>query len=188
MSSTQVIETDLQGLVVFRPTVRRDDRGFFVETYQRPDYAALGVDVEFVQDNHSRSTSGCLRGLHYQRRPGQAKLVSVARGAILDVAVDIRRGSPTFGRAAAFTLDDTDNLQLFVPVGFAHGFYVVSDVADVIYKVSAPYDPAEERGIAWNDPQLAIDWPVDSPILSARDRRNPRLSQIDLAELPVFVG
>jgi dTDP-4-dehydrorhamnose 3,5-epimerase len=171
------LPTSLDGPILLEPAVHGDDRGFFVETYAREAYRGLGIDVEFVQDNHSRSRQGILRGLHYQRRPGQAKLVRCARGAIWDVAVDIRPGSATFGRFEAFELDDVAHRQLFVPVGFAHGFCVLSETADVTYKVSSPYDAAEERGIAWDDPALAIPWPVDAPQVSDRDRSNPTLAE-----------
>ena len=173
----------LAGLVLLVPAVHADDRGFFVETYGRDTYRAAGVDADFVQDNHSRSGRGTLRGLHYQRRPGQAKLVRAARGRIWDVAVDIRPDSPTFGEWEAFELDDEAHHQLFVPIGFAHGFCVLSDVADVTYKVTAPYDAGEERGIAWDDPDIGVRWPVAEPVLSARDRSNPRLADLSAPEL-----
>ena len=182
----RVQPSELHGLVLLQPDVHHDPRGFLVETYRRDHYAAVGIDVEFVQDNHSRSRQGTLRGLHFQRRPGQAKLIRVARGAVWDVVVDIRRGSPTFGRFEAFELDDVDHRQLFVPVGFAHGFCVVSDVADVTYRVSAAYEAAEERGIAWDDPALAIPWPISEPVLTQRDRRNPNLSEVIADQLPVW--
>lgn len=169
--------TKLAGVVLLEPAVHGDERGFFVETYRQDAYAALGVTGDFVQDNHSRSVSGTLRGLHFQRRPGQAKLVRAARGRIWDVVVDIRPDSPTFGEWEAFELDDVRHRQLFVPIGFAHGFCVLSDVADVVYKVSAPYDAAEERGVAWDDPRLGIPWPVPEPTLSERDRANPTLDE-----------
>ena len=178
------LSTRLDGLVLLEPAVHADDRGFFLETYGRDAYRAAGVDIEFVQDNHSRSARGTLRGLHYQRRPGQAKLVRAARGRIWDVAVDIRPDSPTFGDWEAVELDDVEHRQLFVPVGFAHGFSVLSDVADVTYKVSSPYDAAEERGIAWDDPALGIPWPVPEPRLSQRDRGHPRLAELRREELP----
>jgi dTDP-4-dehydrorhamnose 3,5-epimerase len=178
------LTTSLDGPILLRPTVHGDDRGFFVETYQRRAYAAAGIDVEFVQDNHSRSTRGTLRGLHYQRRPGQAKLVRAARGSIWDVVVDIRPASPAFGRWESFELDDVEHRQLFVPVGFAHGFCVTSELADVTYKVSSLYDPAEERGLAWDDPNLAITWPLDEPLLSERDRQHRVLAEIPAGELP----
>ena len=176
--SVERLPTRLEGLVLLQPAVHGDARGFFVETFLRDDYRDLGIDLEFVQDNHSRSGSGTLRGLHFQRRPGQAKLVRAARGSIWDVVVDIRPDSPTLGQYEAFELDDVTHRQLFVPVGFAHGFFVVSDVADVTYKVSSPYDPAEEFGIAWDDPAIGIPWPSDSPLLSDRDRSNPTLETV----------
>ena len=173
----------LAGLVLLAPAVHADDRGFFVETYARDAYRAAGVDADFVQDNHSRSGRDTLRGLHYQRRPGQAKLVRAARGRIWDVAVDIRPDSPTFGEWEAFELDDEAHHQLFVPIGFAHGFCVLSDVADVTYKVTAPYDAGEERGIAWDDTDIGVRWPVGEPLLSPRDRSNPRLADLSAPEL-----
>jgi len=173
------IPTRLAGLVHLAPDVHGDDRGFFVETFRRDALEALGVAEEFVQDNHSRSRRGTLRGMHFQVGIGQGKLVWVARGTILDVAVDIRRGSPTYGNHEAFELDDVSHHQLYVPVGFAHGFLVTSDVADVCYKVTSYYDPAAERGIAWNDPAVGIEWPDPEPILSARDRELPTLAVIE---------
>lgn len=172
------IPTNLAGPIVLEPERHGDERGFFVETFNARQYVEHGIDAEFVQDNHSRSRHGTLRGLHFQIRPGQAKLVRVARGAILDVLVDIRRGSPTFGQHEAFELDDVRHRQIFVPIGFAHGFAVLSDEADVAYKVSAYYDADAERGIAWNDPALGIEWPHTDPIVSERDQRNPTLAQI----------
>ncbi len=183
MTLLQRLPTRLDGLVLLEPAVHGDERGFFVETYGREAYQAAGISVEFVQDNHSRSSRGALRGLHYQRRPGQAKLVRAARGSIWDVAVDIRVGSPTFGEFEAFELDDVTHRQLFVPIGFAHGFSVLSEVADVTYKVSSPYDGSEERGVAWDDPKLAIPWPAATPLLSERDRLNPTLASIPHEDL-----
>ena len=174
--SVERLPTRLDGPVFLQPAVHGDARGFFVETYVRDDYRRAGVDVDFVQDNHSRSGAGTLRGLHFQRRPGQAKLVRAARGAIWDVVVDIRPESPTFGEFEAFELDDVGHRQLFVPVGFAHGFCVVSAEADVTYKVSSAYDAEEEFGIAWDDPAIGIPWPTETPLLSERDRRNPTLA------------
>ncbi len=136
------------------------------------------MDAEFVQDNHSRSARGTLRGLHFQIEPGQAKLVRVARGSVFDVVVDIRPRSQTFGRFETFVLDDERHLQLYVPIGFAHGFCVTSDVADVVYKVSSYYEPSTERGIAWDDPGIGVPWPIHDAILSARDRSNPTLAEI----------
>jgi dTDP-4-dehydrorhamnose 3,5-epimerase len=170
------LDTTLEGLVLLEPQAFTDERGFFLETYNQRAYRDLGIDVDFVQDNHSRSVRHTIRGLHYQRGKGQDKLVSVARGHIWDVAVDIRRASPTFGQWEAFELDDVSHRQLFVPVGFAHGFCVLSEIADVCYKVSAYYDAASELGIAWDDPSIGINWPTDQPVLSARDLQNPRLA------------
>ncbi len=167
----KVIDLELSGLKLIQPTVFADQRGFFLETYSEPRYRAAGIEVGFQQDNHSRSAKGTLRGLHYQSKPGQAKLVRVATGRIWDVAVDIRPDSSTFGRWHALELNDTERQQLFVPVGFAHGFCVLSDFAEVQYKVSTPYDPATECGIAYSDPDLNVQWPVASPILSARDQQ-----------------
>lgn len=173
-----VLETRLAGLVLVAPDVHADSRGFFVETYSRERYESIGVTGELVQDNHSRSTRGALRGLHFQRSPGQSKLIRAARGRIWDVVVDIRPSSSTFGEYEAFELDDARHLQLYVPIGFAHGFCVLSETADVTYKVGSYYDGAEERGVAWDDPALGIPWPVADPVLSQRDRENPRLSEI----------
>jgi dTDP-4-dehydrorhamnose 3,5-epimerase len=172
------IDTRIDGLVLIEPAVHRDERGYFLETFRAAEYPALGVDVEFVQENHSRSARGTVRALHFQLRPGQAKLVRAARGSVYDVAVDLRRDSPTYGRHEAFELNDENCRQLFVPVGFAHGFCVTSDVADFTYKVSSYYDGAQERGIAWDDPAIGVEWPVAEPIVSERDRSNPTLAEI----------
>ena len=166
-----------------QPKVIADDRGFFFETYRRNEYSELGVAQEFVQDNHSRSVRGTIRALHFQLSPGQAKLIRCARGAIYDVAVDLRRDSPTFGQYEAFELTDANAHQIFIPVGFAHGFCVTSEAADVTYKVSSYYDQQTERGIAWDDPDIAIPWPTAEPLVSDRDRTNPRLGEI-ADELP----
>jgi dTDP-4-dehydrorhamnose 3,5-epimerase len=171
-------ETKLDGLVLVEPQVHGDERGFFVETYGKDAWAELGVDAEFVQHNHSRSSHGTLRGLHFQTSPGQAKLLRCARGAILDVAVDLRRDSSTYGQWEGHVLDDERHHQLFVPIGFAHGFVVLSDVADVAYLVSSVYDPATEAGIAWDDPAIGVDWQVDDPLLSGRDKVAPSLAEI----------
>lgn len=171
------LQTRLDGPILIQPRVFADERGFFLETYSRDPYAELGVRPDFVQDNHSRSTRDTIRGLHYQLGAGQAKLVRAARGAIWDVVVDIRPESPSLGEWEAFELDDVEHRQVFVPVGFAHGFCVLSDWADVCYKVSTPYDPAAERGIAWDDPTIGIRWPTERPILSERDRQNPRFDK-----------
>ena len=172
------LETKLDGVVLLEPAVHGDERGFFVETFSRDAWAEHGVDVEFVQHNHSRSGKGTLRGLHFQTEPGQAKLLRCARGAIIDVAVDLRRGSPTFGEWEAHVLDDERHRQLFVPIGFAHGFAVLSDVADVSYLVSSVYDPTTEAGIAWDDPDVGVDWRVEEPLLSERDKSAPKLAEV----------
>src|SRR5436189_2182023 len=148
------IETELEGLVLIEPDIHGDDRGFLVETFRADTWRELGVDSEFVQQNHSRSVKGTLRGIHFQTRPGQAKLVRCPRGSIFDVAVDLRSDSPTFGQWEGYVLDDGDHRQLYVPVGFGHGFCVLSDVADVSYLLSSVYDPSTEAGIAWDDPQV----------------------------------
>lgn len=174
------LQTQLAGLVLIDPDVHGDERGFFAETYRRDSWAQAGVDVDFVQDNHSRSRRGTLRGMHFQTVPGQAKLVRCARGEILDVAVDLRRDSPTFGRCEAVSLDDREMRQLFVPVGFAHGFCVLSEWADVTYKCSSYYVAETERTLAYDDPELAISWPQEIElIVSARDTGAPRLAEIN---------
>jgi dTDP-4-dehydrorhamnose 3,5-epimerase len=172
------LETELEGVVLLEPTVHGDERGFMVETYRQDLWAEHGVDLEFVQHNHSRSAKGTLRGLHFQTEPGQAKLVRCPRGRIFDVAVDLRRDSPTYGQWEGYVLDDESHHQLFVPVGFGHGFAVLSDVADVAYLCSSTYDPATESGIAWDDPDVGIEWPVADPLLSERDRSAPSLAEV----------
>ena len=172
----QTLPTKLSGPIVIAPSVHGDDRGFFVETFRESALADLGITDAFVQDNQSRSRAGIVRGMHYQ--PGQAKLVRCARGAILDVVVDIRRGSPQFGEWEGLVLDDTDHRQLYVPDGFAHGFCVLSEFADVTYKVSDYYDPGSESGFMFNDPDVGIDWPdVGELLVSARDREAPTLAE-----------
>jgi dTDP-4-dehydrorhamnose 3,5-epimerase len=176
------LPTQLDGPVLVAPTVHGDERGFFLESYRRDALAGLGIADEFVQDNHSRSRRGIVRGMHFQ--PGQAKLIRCARGAIFDVLVDIRPGSPQFGRWEGFRLDDVDHHLLFCPSGFAHGFCVLSDSADVAYKASAYYDPAGEGGFAFDDPEVAIEWPAGLELIaSERDRRAPTLAEC-VASLP----
>lgn len=170
------VPTRLSGPILIEPRAAADDRGFFLETYRRDPYREAGVIGDFVQDNHSRSARGTIRALHFQTDPGQPKLVRVARGTVFDVVVDLRRTSPTFGEWESFELDDVHHRQLYVPIGFAHGFCVVSDVADFVYKVGSYYDGATERGIAWDDPDLAIPWPAENPVVSERDRHNPTLA------------
>lgn len=178
MSALQILPTRLSGLVLVEPRLFGDERGFFLETFSRERYAAVGIDVDFVQDNHSRSGRGALRGLHFQTDPGQPKLVRCARGSVYDVVVDVRRSSPTFGEWEAFELDDRSHRQLFIPVGFAHGLCATSEIADFVYKVGSYFDAATEAGIAWDDPELGIPWPLADPVVSERDRSNPRLSEI----------
>lgn len=175
----RTVPTRLDGPLLLEPQVRGDHRGFFVETFRADDWAAAGIDVAFVQDNHSRSRRGTLRGIHFQTSPGQAKLVRCSRGAIFDVVVDLRRRSPTFGAWEGFVLDDESMRQLFVPVGFGHGFCVTSEVADVAYKCSSYYDAATEAGIAYDDPAIGIAWPREvEPIVSERDATAPRLADV----------
>lgn len=171
--------TALNGVIVLEPQVFHDQRGFFVESYSARTLQQLGINDMFVQDNHSRSLKNTIRGLHYQTLPGQVKLLRVLSGAIFDVAVDIRWDSPTFGQWFGQELSADNFLQMYVPVGFAHGFCVLSETADLAYKCSSYYDPAAERGVAWNDPTIGISWPVRDPILSARDQRQPRLHEIE---------
>ena len=166
----KLIETGIPGLVVIEPAVYGDDRGFFMETYHRERYIGNGIPSEFVQDNFSYSVKGTLRGLHFQLPNAQAKLVQVLKGEIFDVAVDIRRGSPTFGKWVGVTLSDANCRQLYIPEGFAHGFAVLSDIVMFTYKCSDFYAPDSEKGIIWNDSDVGIDWPVDDPILSAKDQ------------------
>ncbi|HEY3946770.1 MAG TPA: dTDP-4-dehydrorhamnose 3,5-epimerase [Solirubrobacteraceae bacterium] len=179
------IETRLDGPILIAPGVLGDERGFFCETYRREVFAELGISEEMVQDNHSRSRKGIVRGMHFQIGQGAAKLVRCARGAIVDVMVDIRRGSPTFGQWEAFELSEENLHAVYCPIGFAHGFCVLSDVADVMYKQSTYYSDATERGIAYNDPDVAIDWAlsVEELIPSKRDATAPLLRDIE-SELP----
>jgi dTDP-4-dehydrorhamnose 3,5-epimerase len=173
------LPTRLDGLVLLAPPVHGDARGFFMETYRADAWAAHGVPTEFVQDNQSRSRRGTLRGIHFQTHPGQGKLVRVARGRVLDVVVDLRRGSPTFGEWEGFELDDEGGRQLYIPVGFGHGFCVLSDTADFVYKCTAYYDPATEAGIRFDDPDVGVEWPRDFELLySERDREAPRLAEV----------
>jgi dTDP-4-dehydrorhamnose 3,5-epimerase len=178
------LETRLDGPVLIRPVVHPDERGFFQETYRRSAFGDLGIPDEFVQDNHSRSARGVVRGMHFQVGQGVGKLVRCGRGAVLDVVVDIRRGSPTFGEWEAFELTDENFHQIYCPVGFAHGFCVLSDQADVLYKQTAYYDGELERGISYDDPDVAIAWPDGIDLKpSKRDASAPLLREIE-AELP----
>ena len=168
----EIIDLPLAGAKLIKPRVFRDTRGFFLESYSAPRYAAAGMNESWVQDNHSLSRRNSVRGLHYQSTPGQAKLVRVTRGRIYDVLVDIRVGSPTFGQWHGLEIDAEEHNQVYIPVGFAHGFAVLSDVAEVQYKVSTPYNGATECAIRWNDPEVGVAWPVQEPVLSERDQQS----------------
>ena len=181
-----VLKTELPGVLILEPKRFGDDRGFFMEMFHAKRYADADIPGPFVQDNFSRSAKGILRGLHFQEPHAQGKLVQVLAGAVYDVAVDVRRGSPTFGKFVGVELSVDNRRQLWVPAGFAHGFCVLSESADFHYKCTDVYTPASERGIAWNDPDLGIPWPVTSPLLSPKDSAAPRLK--DAPVLPVYAG
>jgi dTDP-4-dehydrorhamnose 3,5-epimerase len=181
----RVVPTDIPDVLIVEPEVHADGRGFFIETYHAERYREHGIDGPFVQDNQSRSVAGTLRGLHLQLRRQQGKLVRVIEGEVYDVAVDVRRGSPTFGRWVSVTLTAENFRQCYIPPGFAHGFCVVSPIAQIEYKCTDFYDPLSEIGIAWNDPGLAIAWPVREPLLSARDRQYRWLTDLT-DELPTW--
>jgi dTDP-4-dehydrorhamnose 3,5-epimerase len=174
----QRLPTRLDGLVLLAPRVFGDERGFFVESWRAETWAEHGVPTAFAQDNHSRSRRGTVRGIHFQTHPGQGKLVRCARGRVLDVVVDLRRGSPTFGEWEGAVLDDESHHQLWIPVGFGHGFCVLSDVADFAYKCTSPYDAETERGFRFDDPDVGIEWPDVELLFSERDRTAPRLAEI----------
>lgn len=177
----QVTQLPLSGLLLIKPQVFKDDRGWFMEPWNRERFAALGITLDFAQDNHSRSAGRTLRGLHFQTQPGQAKLVRCTRGSIWDVAVDIRLESPTFGKWHAEILDEENQHSMLIPIGFAHGFCVLSELAEVQYKCSNVYNAATESGIAWNDPDIAIQWPIAEPLLSKRDVSNKSLADYQRA-------
>jgi dTDP-4-dehydrorhamnose 3,5-epimerase len=182
----ETIRLPLEGLLLLKPKVFRDDRGWFLESYNRSAFEAAGIRESFLQDNHSVSARGTLRGLHFQTHPGQAKLIRCTRGRIWDVAVDIRPSSPTFGRHFGADLDAEGMAQLFIPVGFAHGFLVLSETAEVQYKCSNLYNAATESGIAWDDGDLSVPWPLTglTPILSERDRKNQSFAEFKRKLLP----
>jgi dTDP-4-dehydrorhamnose 3,5-epimerase len=182
----KVFSTELEGVLILEPEVFGDHRGFFLESYQQQRYCEAGIDAVFVQDNISFSVKGTLRGLHYQYPHAQAKLVQALQGEIFDVAVDIRKGSPTFGRWAGAVLSSENRRQLYVPEGFAHGFCVLSESALFMYKCSDYYSPRDEGGLLWNDTDLGIDWPVRDPILSPRDAVLERLGRLDPNRLPIY--
>jgi dTDP-4-dehydrorhamnose 3,5-epimerase len=181
----KVTPTPLSGVLIIEPDVYKDSRGFFLESYHQEKYAALGITNAFVQDNHSRSMRGTLRGLHAQLKRPQGKLIRVLGGEIFDVMVDIRRGSPTYKQWYSVTLSAENFLQCYVPVGYAHGFYVLSEVAEVEYKCTALYDPTDELGLLWNDPDIGVQWPEGPRILSTKDQKGRPFSQLE-KELPVF--
>ena len=174
----KVIETALPGVLIIEPRVFGDARGFFIETFQVERYREIGITQPFVQDNHSRSPHGVLRGLHYQKTRPQGKLVRVSRGAVYDVAVDVDPKSPTFGRYVGVELSDDNHRQIWIPPGYAHGFCVLSALADFEYKCTDLYFPEDEGGVIWNDPDVAIPWPISAPRLSDKDTRNPTLREM----------
>ncbi|MDX8397222.1 MAG: dTDP-4-dehydrorhamnose 3,5-epimerase [Mariprofundaceae bacterium] len=183
----KVLETKLPGVLLVEPKVFGDSRGFFLETYNKQRYMEAGFpDIDFVQDNHSRSAKGVLRGLHFQRSHPQGKLVQVATGSVFDVAVDIRVDSPTFGQWYGCVLSEDNHHQLWIPAGFAHGFCVLSEIADFCYKCTDYYDSEDEGGVLWNDVGIGIDWPIESPLLSEKDKMYVGLSDISQALLPSF--
>ena len=177
--------TALEGVILVEPDVHGDHRGFFLETYHQQKYAAGGIAGPFVQDNHSKSKRGTLRGLHGQHRTPQGKLVRAVEGEIFDVAVDVRRGSPTFGKWVGEVLSAEGFRQLYVPPGFVHGFCVLSESAQVEYKCTTLYSPADDFCVIWNDPEIAIDWPISDPLLSDKDRSAPTLREIE-DQLPIY--
>jgi len=183
----KISRTEIPEVLVVEPDVFGDSRGFFLETYHYKKYAEKGINKTFVQDNHSRSSQGTLRGLHYQLKTPQAKLVYAATGEILDVAVDIRRGSPTFGKWVGRILSEENRLLLYVPEGFAHGFCVISETADIIYKCSDLYSPGDDRGVNWSDKSININWPSDSLLLSDKDKNLPMLKDISEDLLPEYL-
>ena len=184
----KLIRTEIEDVVIVEPKIFGDRRGFFSEVYRKSWFDEAGVPSVFVQDNLSRSKKNTLRGLHYQFNNAQAKLVMATRGAVLDVAVDIRKGSPTFGKYVSAVLSEDNKRMIFIPEGFAHGFKVITDEADFQYKCSNYYDPESERSIFWNDPAIGIDWDVSEPLLSEKDMKAPLLSEMKQEELPVYKG
>ena len=181
----QIEETDIPGVLVVTPKVFGDERGFFLETYNKEEFQQAGIEPEFVQDNHSKSTQGVVRGLHYQKKFPQGKLIWVIQGEVLDVIVDIRRGSPTFARWTSILISAENKKQVWIPGGLAHGFAVLSETAEFCYKVTEYYHPEDEAGIRWNDPQLNIDWQVQNPLLSEKDSGLPLLAETG-KDLPLF--
>lgn len=173
-----VEKSDLDGVLLIQPAIHSDSRGRFFESFQKERYKEIGIEEEFVQDNQSISQKDTIRGLHYRSAPGQAKLVRVIRGEVFDVVVDIRKQSPTFGQWRGYTLSDSNYLQIYIPVGFAHGFCVLSETAEFLYKVSEYYSAEKEIGVMWNDPDIGVKWPTSNPVLSEKDKTNPALKDI----------
>jgi dTDP-4-dehydrorhamnose 3,5-epimerase len=182
----KVHRTPLEGLLVLEPRVFSDDRGFFLETHQAERYRQVGMVDVFVQDNHSRSRKGVLRGLHFQVRRPQAQLLTLMRGSVFDVVVDLRRGSSTFGQWFGIELGEAGPRQIYMAPGFAHGFCVLSDWADLHYKVTQQYDPSDEGGLLWNDPRVGIKWPIADPLVSIRDSAYPLLRDLSASQLPDY--
>jgi dTDP-4-dehydrorhamnose 3,5-epimerase len=182
----KVIDTSIKGVLILEPDIFKDKRGYFLETYQEKKYGDLGISDDFVQDNLSLSVFGTLRGLHFQNPHGQAKLVQVIQGEVFDVAVDIRKGSPTFGQHVSVVLTGDNKRQFLVPKGFAHGFCVTSETAIFTYKCSEYYSPRDEKGILWSDPEIGIQWPIDQPVLSEKDGKYPCLKEVPRAGLPEY--
>jgi dTDP-4-dehydrorhamnose 3,5-epimerase len=180
----KIKQLTLPGVFLIEPKCFEDNRGYFMETYHQQKYQKAGIDQAFVQDNHSHSTRGVLRGLHYQLKHPQGKLIYTVTGTIFDVAVDIRKGSPTFGQWTGAELSAENKRQIYIPQGFAHGFVVLSESADVIYKCTDLYTPGDEYGVLWSDPEIGINWPVGNPILSQKDIENPSLNEISESLLP----
>ena len=181
----EFIRTPLEGVVVIKPKVFGDQRGFFMETYHEKLFREAGITLPFVQDNHSRSAKNVLRGLHYQVKYPQGKLVRVMNGEVFDVAVDIRRGSPNFGKWHGEILSDENMLMMYIPPGFAHGFCVLSESVDFLYKCTDLYHQEHDRGLLWNDPAMGIKWPMENPFLSEKDKNNPTLNEIELPNLKI---
>lgn len=177
--------TEIKGVILVKPRVFGDDRGFFLETYKKEDFEKAGIIDEFIQDNHSKSSFGVLRGLHYQKEPNaQSKIVRCTKGKIIDVAVDIRKNSPTFLKWVKVELSEENKYQLYIPKGFAHGFVALSDVVEVMYKVSGKYSPSNEGGIKWNDPDINVDWGIDfEPLLSEKDKNSKNIKETDEKDL-----
>ncbi len=182
----KINNTSLSGVMIIEPKVFGDNRGYFYESFQETRYTEIGITLPFVQDNASRSSKNVLRGLHHQQKHTQGKLIYVTRGTVFDVAVDIRVGSPTFGRWTSVILDDIDHRQLYIPPGFAHGFCVLSETADFFYKCTDFYDPASEITVQWNDPDIGIKWPISTPALSAKDAKGKLLKDFTENELPKY--